>query len=397
MELSTLRLNPKADRRLKAGHLWIYSNEVDNKQTPLKDIESGQQVIVETAQGKALGIAMINPQNLICGRLVSRDVKYPLNKSLLVHRIKMALSLREQAFPDQCYRLIYGDSDLLPGLVVDRFHDNVVVQISTSGMEACKDAVVEALIQVLKPSNILLKNDGKMRKAEGLESYVEDAWGEMPELVPMTENGVKFLAPVRNGQKTGWFYDHRLNRARVQSFAKGKRVLDICSYIGGWGVQAAAAGAEEVVCVDTSASALELVKKNAELNDCGDIVHTVKGDAFEIMTKMAEEKQRFDMVILDPPAFIAKRKDMKMGLKAYERLNALGMRLLGRDGLLVSGSCSMHLETESLVEILRSQGRNLERHVQIIEEGSQGADHPVHPAIPETKYLKSILSRVVLA
>lgn len=236
-----------------------------------------------------------------------------------------------------------------------------------------------------------------MRKAEGLESYVEDAWGEMPDLVPMVENGVKFLAPVRHGQKTGWFYDHRLNRARVQQFAKGKRVLDICSYIGGWGVQAAAAGAEEVVCVDASASALDLVEQNAALNDCADKVQTIKGDAFEVMKQMAEEKQRFDMVILDPPAFIAKRKDMKMGLKAYERLNSLGMRLLGRDGILVSGSCSMHLETESLVDILRSQGRNLERHVQIIEEGTQGADHPVHPAIPETRYLKSIMSRVVLA
>ncbi|MEE4465555.1 RlmI/RlmK family 23S rRNA methyltransferase, partial [Azotobacter chroococcum] len=184
--------------------------------------------------GKALGIVALSPNNLICARLISRDLKHPLDKSLLVHRINVALSLRERLFDAPCYRLVYGDSDLLPGLVVDRFGDHLVVQLASAAMERHKDAVVEALVQVLRPAGILFKNDSSARDAEGLERYVETAFGVMPEWVALEENGVKFEAPVQGGQKTGWFYDHRLNRARLAPYVKGKRVLDLFSYVGGW-------------------------------------------------------------------------------------------------------------------------------------------------------------------
>ena len=396
MSLPVLYLKSNADKRLKRGHLWIYSNEVDVERSPLKSFELGAQVEVMSKSERSLGIATINPNNLICARLVSREVKYPLDKSLLVHRIKQALALREMVFPDACYRLIYGDSDLLPGLVVDRFYDYLVVQMSTAGMDAVKEEIVEALVQCLQPKGILLKNDHSARTLEGLPLLVENPYGDMPEAVELLENGTRFLAPVVDGQKTGWFYDHRVNRALLQPMAKDKRVLDVFSYVGGWGVQMAQAGAKEVICVDSSTQALDWVAENAALNGVEARVQTLHGKAIEALKQLVDDKQRFDVVVMDPPAFIKRKKDQKKGEAAYRHINELAMRLLGRDGLLVAGSCSMHLGKETLVDIVRGAGRHLDRHVQIIAQGGQGADHPVHPAIPETDYLKAVFARSYL-
>ena len=397
MSLPVLFLKSQADRRLKLGHLWIYSNEVDVERSPLRTFAMGQQALVAASNGKVLGIVLMNPSGLICARLVSRDEKYPLNKSLLVHRFKQSLALREMAFSEPYYRLIFGDADLLPGLVVDRFGDYLVVQIAGAGMEAVKEDIVEALVQVMKPLGILLSNDHSARALENLPEYSEVVYGEMPEAVALIENNTRFMAPVHGGQKTGWFYDHRVNRAQLQQYVKGKRVLDVFSYIGGWGVQAAQAGASEVICVDASESALQGVVQNAELNGLADRVKTLHGKAIDVMKQLIAADERFDIVVLDPPAFIKRRKDQKAGEAAYRHINELGMRLLGRDGLLVSASCSMHLPQDTLLEIVRGAGRHLDRHVQIIGQGGQGPDHPVHPAIPETDYLKAIFARVYLA
>lgn len=396
MSLPVLTLKSQADRRLKLGHLWIYSNEVDVERTPLKNFAAGEQALVTSHNGKPLGIALMNPNALICGRLISRSEKYPLNKSLLVHRIKQSLALRELTFDQPYYRLIFGDADLLPGLVVDRFGAFLVVQIASAGMEQVKDEIVEALVQVLKPQGILLSNDHSARSLEDLPEYVEVAYGEVPERVELVENNTRFLAPVHGGQKTGWFYDHRMNRAQLQAYVKDKRVLDVFSYIGGWGVQAAQAGAREVVCVDASEAALDGVERNAELNGVTDRVSAIHGKAIDVLKHLIAEGEQFDVVVLDPPAFIKRRKDQKSGEAAYRHLNELGMRLLGRDGLLVSASCSMHLQRNTLLDIVRGAGRHLDRHVQIIGQGGQGPDHPVHPAIPETDYLKAVFARVYL-
>ncbi|KEI69956.1 class I SAM-dependent rRNA methyltransferase [Endozoicomonas elysicola] len=394
MFLKRLRLKNKADRRLKAGHLWIYSNEVDTQTTPLKSFEVGEPVLVENSFGKALGTAYVNPNSLICARLVSRDSEQPLDKSLLVHRIKIALSMRERLFEKPFYRLIYGDSDGLPGLVVDRFDDVLVAQISTAGMERVRDDVVAALNQVLKPKGILFKNSGNARKLEDLSQYVEVASGVVPEVVVLEENGVSFQAPVMEGQKTGWFYDHRLNRERLRNYVKGKRVLDVFSYVGGWGIQAAAFGADKVTCIDASSLALENVHANAELNEVQHKVDTLEGDAFEALKALKESEERFDVVIVDPPAFIKKRKDIKVGEQAYRRINELAMRLLERDGYLVAASCSMHLQKDNMIDLLRAGSRHIDRNLQIVDQGHQGPDHPVHPSIPETEYIKAIFSRL---
>ncbi|WP_067862948.1 class I SAM-dependent rRNA methyltransferase [Neptuniibacter marinus] len=395
MSLQTLKLNSGAERRLRGGHLWIYSNEVDNRATPLKSFAPGEQVIVETDKGKPLGVAYVNPNTLICGRIVSRDLKYKLDRSLIIHRLKIALSLRESCFSDSCYRLVFGDSDGLSGLVIDRFYDIFVVQISTAGMEAVLDEIIESLNKVFTPKAILLRNDGKMRDMEGLETYTEIVQGDIPELCPLMENSVSLLAPLQKGQKTGWFYDHRNNRAQMQSHVEGKRVLDLFSYVGGWGAQALAAGASQAICVDASHFALEVAAENARINNAADRFEGFHGDAFDICKSLIADKEKFDMVVLDPPAFIQKKKDIRNGERAYARMNNFAMRLLKKDGILVSASCSMHLERQRLVDIIRSNSRELDRNAQIFDQGHQGADHPVHPAIPETDYLKSFFVRVL--
>lgn len=395
MSLPSLRLKANADRRLRAGHLWVYSNEVDVVATPLNAFQPGDQAILEAAGGKPLGVVALSPNNLICARLVSRDVKHVLDKSLLVHRLNVALSLRERLFDKPFYRLVYGDSDLLPGLVVDRFGDHLVVQLASAAMERNKDAVLDALVQVLKPRGVLWKNDSAARDAEGLERYVDTAFGVVPEWVALEENGVKFEAPVLEGQKTGWFYDHRMNRARLAPYVEGKRVLDLFSYIGGWGVQAAAFGASEVFCVDASGFALDGVERNATLNGVAEKVTCVEGDVFEALKELKAAEERFDVVVADPPAFIKRKKDLKNGEAAYRRLNEQAMRLLNKDGILVSASCSMHLLEDDLQNILLGSARHLDRNIQLLERGGQGPDHPVHPAIAETRYIKSLTVRLL--
>ncbi|MBD9483550.1 class I SAM-dependent rRNA methyltransferase [Pseudomonas sp. PDM14] len=395
MTLPSLRLKANADRRLRAGHLWVYSNEIDVTATPLAGFQPGDQAILEAAGGKPLGVVAMSPNNLICARLLSRDVKHVLDKSLLVHRLNVALSLRERLFDQPFYRLVYGDSDLLPGLVVDRFGDHLVVQLASATMEHNKDALIEALVQVLKPRGILFKNDSAARDAEGLERYVDTAFGVVPEWVDLEENGVKFQAPVLEGQKTGWFYDHRMNRARLAPYVKGKRVLDLFSYIGGWGVQAAAFGASEVFCVDASGFALDGVERNATLNGVAEQVTCVEGDVFAALKELKSAEERFDVIVADPPAFIKRKKDIKNGEAAYRRLNETAMRMLNKDGILVSASCSMHLEEDNLQNILLTSARHLDRNIQLLERGAQGPDHPVHPAIAETRYIKSLTVRLL--
>jgi 23S rRNA (cytosine1962-C5)-methyltransferase len=248
---------------------------------------------------------------------------------------------------------------------------------------------------VLKPRAILLRNDSPVRALEGLESYVETALGEAPDAIVIEEHGTRFEVPMAGGQKTGWFYDQRMNRARVRAYVRGARVLDVFSYLGAFGVQAAAAGATEVVCVDSSTKAPAWIQRNAELNGVADRVKVERDDAFEVLRRLRAARERFDVVILDPPAFIKRKKDIKEGTGAYQRLNQAAMQVLAKDGFLVSCSCSYHLHRDSLREILLRDSRHLDRFLEIVEEGHQAPDHPVHPAIPETAYLKSFIARVL--
>jgi 23S rRNA (cytosine1962-C5)-methyltransferase len=395
MNLPALRLNKNEDRRLRAGHVWIFSNEVDTKTTPITQFEPGQPVLIEDASGHVLGTGYVNPHPLICARLVSRDPKYILDQSLITHRLNIALSLRERLFDAPYYRLAFGDSDALPGLVVDRYGDVLVAQITTAGMERLKNEIVAALEKVVKPRAILWRNDASIRELENLPSYVESALGEVPETVMLEEHGTRFEVPLAGGQKTGWFYDQRMNHARMRTYVKGLRVLDVFSYLGGFGVQAAHAGAEAVVCIDSSQKAADFIRRNAELNNVESKMSVVVDDAFDALQRLRSERQRFDVVVLDPPAFIKRKKDIKEGTEAYRRLNQMGMQVLAKDGILISCSCSYHLQRDELRDALLKASRHIDRSMQIVEEGHQAPDHPVHPAIPETAYLKAFFARVL--
>ena len=414
-ELPALRLKRNEDRRLHAGHLWIFSNEVDTQQTPLPKFKPGELVRVLAHNDRALGLAYVNPKSLISARMLSTWT--PPDAGWLAGRIRTALALRERLYSQPYYRLVYGESDGLPGLVVDRYGSACVVQIGTAGMEELKTQIQEALIQVLKCEALLFKNDSSAREMEGLPSYVEAAKGKFDSLSRVVEDGLEFQAPLAEGQKTGWFFDQASNRRALSRYVrKGARVLDVFSYVGAWGVRAAHSGAAEVLCVDSSAAALELAASNAELNSgnaggSGNAtgagkttgagkpgkpgkLTTLKGDAFDVLEDLAKKRARFDVVVIDPPAFAKRKKDLPKALAAYKRLNQLAMQVLGDDGILVSCSCSYHVSAEDLQDAIAKAARGADKHLQILEMGGQAPDHPVHPAIPETRYLKAYFCRV---
>lgn len=393
-DLTPLYLKKREARRVRRGHPWIFSNEIDVERSPLTDIEPGQAVEVRDHGGEFLGNAYANPHSLICARIVSRVPGQHLDEALLLARVRRALALREWLFAGPFYRLVFGESDGLPGLVVDRYDQVLVAQIGTAGMEALREQVLGVLGAVLRPQAIVLRNDIGSRALEGLPSYVETPVGWVEEPIACEENGVDFEIYPLSGQKTGWYFDHRLNRRRLRDYVAGRRVLDVFSYIGAWGVQSAVAGARQVLCVDSSSQALETAQRNAARNRVSESVSVLRGDAFDALKALHDGGERFDVVVLDPPAFIRRKKDVQSGLEAYRRLNRLAMRVLGDQGVLVSASCSTHLQRERLLEVVWASARGGGRALQVLEEGHQGPDHPVHPALPESAYLKLLLLHV---
>lgn len=381
------------ERRIRAGHLWVYSNEIDTDRSQLRDVPAGAPARF-MAGSKCLGHGYINPHSLIAGRLLEHGEKAHPVASLLVHRLNVALSLRERLYDAPFYRLVFGEGDGLPGLVLDRFDDVLVGQIGTAGMERLRPEIEAAVQQVLKPRALLWKNDSSMRQLEGLKSEVVTAFGEFPDYIDVLEQGLRLRSSALEGQKTGWFYDQTANRERIAPLVRGARVLDVFSYVGAWGLLSAGLGAAEVTCVDSSAWALKRVADSALANDLVGTVRAEQADAFEFLKAAIAEKRRWDVVIVDPPAFIKRKKDGKAGAEAYRRINELAMRVLDRDGFLVTCSCSMHYPADRMQDMLRAAGRHLDRDVQFLHTLEQGPDHPVHPAIVETRYLKGMIARV---
>jgi len=388
-----LRLKRGEERRLAAGHVWVFSNEIDTGSTPLTAFAPGAVAQVRTQRDAFVGYACVNPHALICARILSRDEARPVDGVLIERRLRTALALRERLTGAPYYRWVFGESDQLPGLVLDRYGAVVVGQIATAGMEALREEVAAAVRAVLAPTVLYWKNDSAARELEHLPRFTAAAFGALPANIEVTEGGLSFTAPLAEGQKTGWFYDQSANRARLARYvAAGARVLDVCSYVGAWAVTALRHGAARAHCVDTSQAALEFAQLNAARN--GTAVQVLRADAFEALRSLTEQGERFDLVILDPPAFIKRKKDTPKGQAAYRKLNQLALGLLADEGLLVSCSCSYHLAPEELVSAIQSAARHSGRFVQILEAGGQSPDHPVHPAIPETRYLKAFFCRV---
>jgi 23S rRNA (cytosine1962-C5)-methyltransferase len=390
MDYAPLYLKKNEDRRLRAGHIWVFSNEVDIARSPLTAFQPGQPVCILAHSGRPLGTGYVNPRSLISARLVSSDPTMPYSPALIHDRLRATLHLRERFYAEPFYRLAHAESDGLPGLIIDRYGEILVVQINTAGMETMQMAILDGLRELLQPAGILLRNDGASRELEGLPGGIEVAHGEVPETLTVTENGCRFTVPLREGQKTGWFYDHRANRARLPDYVKDRRVLDVFSYLGGWGIQAAVAGATEVRCIEASATAAELIRNNAALNKLDATLTVEVEDAFIALKNLRESPERFDVVILDPPAFVKRKKDMKQGMEAYQRLNTLAMQVLSEDGIVISASCSSHVTAADFRNVVRQAGLKAHRTLKILEQGHQALDHPIHPAIPETEYLKTL-------
>jgi 23S rRNA (cytosine1962-C5)-methyltransferase len=318
-----------------------------------------------------------------------------LDKSLIKHRLNIANGLRESLYGKGSCRLVFGEADGLPGLIVERFEDVYAVQLSTAGMDSRRDAVIEALNDLYRPRAIVMRNDNPVRSLEGLaEEKPAVVAGESPEAVYVQESGLRFALDPLAGQKTGWFFDQRSMRERLASYIpEDARVLDLYSYLGAWGLGAAAAGASEVVCVDSSADAARGIRDNAERN--GLTVGVTEGDVMAVLKDLRQAGEKFDVVIADPPALIKRRKDVKQGRRAYRQLNQAAIQVLKKDGLLVSASCSAHLKRDELIKTVQASSRHLDRSAQLLEIGGQGPDHPVHPAIPETAYLKTGFFRIL--
>lgn len=383
-----VRLMPGHSRRLRGGHPWIYSNEI-LMDAATKALPGGIVASVVDAGGERLGVGFFNPHSLIAVRLLSRDAAATIDAAFLAARLRRALALRELLYARPCYRLVHAEADGLSGLVVDRYGDVLAVQTNSAGMERLLPEVLAALDEVVAPAAVVLKNTSGARILEGLELYDRVAKGRIAEPVELEENGARFLADLAEGQKTGWFYDQRDNRASVAALARGRRVIDFYSYAGGFAIQAAKAGATSVMAVDRSQPALDLAARSAALN--GVAIETARADVFAEMERLNAAGQRFGIVVADPPAFVKSKKDLGAGSKGYRKMTRLAAPLVEPDGFLFVASCSHHVSPELFAEEVRHGLATAGRTGRILRAAGAAPDHPVHPFLPESAYLKSLL------
>ncbi|HWQ11124.1 MAG TPA: class I SAM-dependent rRNA methyltransferase, partial [Holophaga sp.] len=328
MDQPTLTLKNNEERRLLAGHLWVFSNEVDTKKTPLTAFSPGQEAVVTGSRGRPLGLVTVNPGSLICARLLDRDPACRLDTDFFRRRLREALAIRSRLYTTPHYRLVFSEGDHLPGLILDRYGDVVVGQCTTAGMDARRDTILEAILAELAPSCVIWRNDSPSRELEGLPLIVHTAHGQTPPMLAVVEEGAAFEVPALSGQKTGWFYDMRENRTRFCRLARDKTVLDLFAYAGALSVRAALAGASAVTCLDSSDAACAMATQNAARNGVTDTIDVVRADAAVFLEECAAKGRTFDMISLDPPALVKRKKDLEPGLKAYERLNRLAMDVL---------------------------------------------------------------------
>ncbi|HLI22886.1 MAG TPA: class I SAM-dependent rRNA methyltransferase [Stellaceae bacterium] len=384
----TIRLLPGHDKRAASGHPWIYSNEIA-MDAATKALPPGSLVAVATANGKSLGVATFNPHTLIASRFLHRDAATRIDADFFVTRLERALALRHRLYSEPFYRLIHAEADGLPGVILDRFGDVLSCQINTAGMALLEADFLAACRQVLAPRAIVLRNDTAARGLEGLEGEDRLAFGALGGAVEISENGARFVIDPLGGQKTGWFYDQRENRRLASQFAKGARVLDLYCFGGGFGILAALCGADQVLAVDSSKNALDLAAQSAERNGVAARCRFAKGDAFDELERLHGQGERFDLVIADPPAFARSKKDLGPALRGYRKLARLASSLVAKGGALFIASCSHHVETQSFAEAVRRGLADAQREGRIVATTGAGGDHPVHPFLPESAYLKA--------
>ena len=386
----TVQLMPGGHRRAIAGHPWVFSNEI-RMDAAAKALRPGTLVRLLAEHGEAIGVACFNPHPLIAARLITRAPETRIDEPFLAERLRRALNVRERMLPAPFYRLVHAEADGLPGLVIDRYGDALVLQANAAGMEALTPLLLEALDRVLAPQAVLLRNDSPVRALEGLRPEVRWAKGALTGPVELVENGARFPVELGHGQKTGWFFDQRENRAMVASLASGARMLDLYCYGGGFAVEAALAGAGEVVAVDRSEAALAAAARAAEINGVADRCRFERGEAFDRLQRLREAGERFDIVVADPPAFVKSKKELAQGAKGYRKLVRLAAPLVSPGGFLFIASCSHHVDPPLFADQVRRGLVDANRSGRILASTGAAKDHPVHPALPESAYLKAQL------
>jgi 23S rRNA (cytosine1962-C5)-methyltransferase len=373
-------------RRARAGSPWIFSNEIRMDEAA-KAIAPGSVVNVRGEDGRAFGTGYFNPKSLIALRLFSEECEVVIDAEFFAARLTRALALRDAVYDKPFYRLFHAEGDGVPGLVIDRFGDTLTVQIGTAGMEKQITAITMALDAVLKPKTVILRADAPNRALEGLDSYVKTLKGE-GHRIAVEENGVRYVADLTEGQKTGWYYDQRDNRAFIAQFAKNKSVLDAFSYTGGFGLLAAKAGASEVVCLDSSAPALAIAEESARTN--GVKIQAVKADVFEELARLKTAEESFDIVLADPPPFVKSKKDLEAGARAYRKLARMAADVTAPNGIVMVASCSHNIPPERFAAECAAGLSRTGRRAALIRQSGAGIDHPVHPLLPESAYLKAL-------
>ena len=389
----SITLKKNEDRRIKAGHPWVFSNEIA---VTKGERESGVAAELFDTGGALIGCGYYNPHSLIAVRLLTRQREDIDTIEFYEQRLRAALGHRRTLYPSLAtFRAVYGESDFLPGLVVDKYGDYLSVQFLSAGVEQRRDLLLDALQRVFEPRGIIARNDVSVRTLEGLEERVEVLRGDIPDLVEMEENGLRFQVDLRSGQKTGGFLDQKQNHLLLKDICLGKNVLDCFCYSGSWALHAGFFGAASVLGIDISARAVAQAVSNAELNGLSGRVRFEECDAFDRLRSLKFEGQRFGVVVMDPPAFVKSRKNIAEATKGYLTVNRRALELLEPGGYLVTCSCSFHMGREAFREVLASAARQAHREVRLVSVHSQAPDHPVLLSFPESEYLKCMVLQVL--
>ena len=382
--MATVFLNRGKEQRVYSGHPWVFRSDIERVDGAYED---GDVVRVATARGQFLAMAVYNPRSQISLRILSRREE-PIDGAFIRARVKRALDYRRLFADLHSCRLIFAESDGLPAVIADAFGDVIALQVLCLGMERFKQEIVDALVDELHPCGIYERNDVPVRRLEGLEQQTGLLYGEVPERVEMVENGVHFWVDVREGQKTGFFLDQKENRAAIAPFVKDARVLDCFTHTGSFALHAARYGASDVIGVDISDFACEFATENARLNGVEDRVHFECANAFDYLRAAQDHHEQFDVVILDPPAFTKTRSAVDSALRGYKEINLRGMKLVRDGGFLVTCSCSHHVLPPMFYGVVQDAAKDAHVQLRQIEQRTQGRDHPILPASPETQYLK---------
>lgn len=396
MPLPRIILRPGKEKALQKGYPWIFANQIDRRRSD--GAERGAVVSIESASGAGFGLGLYHDQSLIAVRFLTSDGTADIGPDFFRQRLARAIEMRRHAFPNSTHaRLAFGESDGLPGTVIDRYgppgwRGGVVTWSCLSfGMEQYRDSMLDALQDLLGPDAIVERNDAALRSKDGLEEAVGVLRGDYGGPVAIEEEGAHFAVDVLHGPKTGFFIDQRMNRLAIRNHARDRKVLDVFSADGGFGIHAALAGATHVHMIDASRDALARAEQNAERTGVRDRITTEDTDALDRLGKMADEGASYDFVVLDPPSFAASRRHVEAATRAYQRLNISALRMLPAGGMLATASCSQAVTEDNFLQIVRYSARRAGARLRLLYRGGQPADHPVLDSMPETQYLKCYL------